>query len=148
MKRDTIHILLVEDNPADVYLATAALKEGSINKSISVVPDGEEAIDFLQKRGKYGAVPKPDLILLDINLPKLDGKEVLTLIKNDPELQAIPVIMLTTSSYQDDIFQSYFNHANCYITKPGEYEKYQETVNRIESFWTTIAVLPSEPENQ
>ena len=113
-----IHILLVEDNEGDVILTLEALKQAKLRNKISVVRDGEQALSFLYKEGKYQSEESPHLILLDINLPKVDGKEVLARIKNDPYLKKIPVVILTTSSSEKDILEAYNNHANCYVTKP------------------------------
>ncbi|MBX2970434.1 MAG: response regulator [Cyclobacteriaceae bacterium] len=137
-----IHILLVEDNEGDIVLTKEALSGGKINNRITVVRDGEEALDMLRNQGRYIDSERPDLILLDINLPKIDGIEVLTEIKNDPELKSIPVVMLTTSSSEKDITNAYRNHANCYITKPVDLDKFLEIVNAIEDYWISIVRLP------
>ncbi|MEP7108113.1 MAG: response regulator [Ferruginibacter sp.] len=137
-----IHILLVEDNEGDIILILEALKEGKINNKISITRDGEQAIQFLNKEGTYTHAQRPDLILLDINLPRIDGKEVLLYIKTNPELKAIPVIMLTTSSSEKDVIESYENYANCYISKPVDLDKFFEIVQKIENFWITIVHLP------
>ena len=137
-----IHILLIEDNEGDVILTLEALKEGKINNRVSVINDGLEALHFLHRQGKYGDVPAPDLILLDINLPKLDGKEVLFNIKTDENLKKIPVVMLTTSSSEKDILDAYNRYANCYITKPVNLNTFMEVVRSIEDFWLRIAQLP------
>ena len=136
-----IHILLVDDNEGDILLTREALEEARIVNKISIAHDGMEAIQFLRNNRPFGG-EKPDLILLDINLPKMDGKEVLGIIKNDPDLRRIPVIMLTTSSSEKDIFTSYDNHANCYITKPVDLEKFMDVVRTIEDFWISIVKLP------
>jgi chemotaxis family two-component system response regulator Rcp1 len=136
-----IHILLVDDNEGDILLTREALQEAGIVGKISVAYDGVEAIQFLRNNRPFGG-ETPDLILLDINLPKMDGKEVLSIIKNDPDLRRIPVIMLTTSSSEKDIFASYDNHANCYITKPVDLEKFMDVVRTIEDFWISIVKLP------
>src|SRR5882757_9019858 len=128
-----IHILLVDDNEGDILLTREALDDARIINKISIARDGVEAIRFLRKRTK--SLEMPDLILLDINLPKMDGTEVLSIIKNDPELRRIPVIMLTTSSAEKDILASYDNHANCYITKPVDLDRFMEVVRTIEDFW-------------
>ena len=135
-----IHILLVDDNEGDILLTREALEEAKIINRISVAYDGIEAIQFLRNNGPYSGAP--DLILLDINLPKMDGKEVLSIIKNDPDLKRIPVIMLTTSSSEKDILTSYDNHANCYITKPVDLERFMDVVRTIEDFWISIVKLP------
>src|SRR5580692_10383958 len=137
-----IHILLVDDNEGDILLTREALEEASIINRISIAYDGMEAINFLKKRPPFGNNPLPDLILLDINLPKMDGKEVLSIIKSDPDLKRIPVIMLTTSSSEKDILASYDNYANCYITKPVDLERFMDVVRTIEDFWISIVKLP------
>ena len=137
-----IHILLVEDNEGDILLTREALEEAKIVNRISVAYDGIEALEFLKKRAPFGDGETPDLILLDINLPRMDGTEVLGIIKNDPDLRRIPVIMLTTSSSEKDILVSYDNHANCYITKPVDLERFMEVVRTIEDFWISIVKLP------
>ncbi len=137
-------ILLVEDNPGDVRLTMEALKEGKILNEISVVEDGVEAIAFLRRAGKYAEAPKPDLILLDLNLPKKDGREVLEEIKADGDLKKIPVVVLTTSAAERDILRAYNLHANCYITKPVDLEQFIRVVQSIEDFWLSIVKLPQE----
>ena len=137
-----IDILLVEDNPGDVRLTREVLKDGKINNTLNVVMDGEEALDYLHKRGSHTAAHKPDIILLDLNLPKIDGREVLEHIKNDPDLKRIPVIVLTTSDAQTDILKMYDNHANCYITKPVDFAQFINVVKSIEDFWLSIVQLP------
>ena len=137
-----IHILLVEDNEGDIILTMEALNEGKVTNKISVARDGEQAISFLNKEGDYHDAERPDLILLDINLPRVDGKEVLTYVKNNSVLKAIPVVMLTTSSSEKDILESYRNYANCYITKPVDLNKFFEVVQKIENFWISIVHLP------
>ena len=138
-----IHILLVEDNEGDIFLVTEALEEGKIVNKISVTKDGKEAIDFLEKKGKYQNADRPDLILLDINLPKKNGFEVLEHIKAQKNLKQIPVLMLTTSSSEKDISMSYKNHANCFITKPVDVENFLKVVYSIENFWISIVTLPA-----
>lgn len=140
----TIEILLVEDNPGDVRLTKEALKEGTIPSNLNVVMDGAEAILYLQKEEKYQDKPRPDLILLDLNLPKKDGREVLSTIKTDPSLKRIPVVVLTTSNAETDILKAYDLHANCYITKPVDFNKFIEVIIAIEQFWLTMVRLPSE----
>ncbi|HEY6199933.1 MAG TPA: response regulator [Candidatus Binatia bacterium] len=137
-------ILLVEDNPGDVRLTMEALKEGRILNEISVVEDGVEAIAYLRRAGKYAAATRPDLILLDLNLPRKDGREVLEEIKEDAELKKIPVVVLTTSAAERDILRAYNLHANCYITKPVDLEQFMRVVQSIEDFWLTIVKLPQE----
>lgn len=138
-----IHILLVEDNEGDIILTREALFDAKINNQVSVVRDGEQAINFLNDAAKTDATLLPDLILLDINLPKIDGKEVLLYIKNNPALKKIPVVMLTTSSSEMDINDAYSNHANCFITKPVDLNKFFGVVRMIENFWITIVKLPA-----
>ena len=138
-----IHILLVEDNEGDIFLVTEALEEGKIVNKVSVIKDGKEAIDFLEKKGKYENAERPDLILLDVNLPKKNGHEVLEHIKSQKNLKQIPVIMLTTSSDEKDISMSYKNHANCFITKPVDVENFLKVVYSIENFWISIVTLPA-----
>ncbi len=138
---NSIHILLVEDNEGDIFLITEALEEGKIVNKISVSKDGKEAIDFLEKKGKYINEETPDLILLDVNLPKKNGHEVLKYIKTSENLKQIPVIMLTTSSSDKDVLLSYKNHANCFITKPLDVNNFLTIVSSIESFWINIVKL-------
>lgn len=137
-----IHILLIEDNEGDIVLTIEALKEARLNNTIDVMRDGEKALQFLRKEGEYSNAATPDLILLDINLPKIDGKEVLANIKNDEQLKIIPVVMLTTSDSEKDIFESYHSHANCYITKPLGFQRFIEVIHTIKEFWITIVQLP------
>jgi two-component system, chemotaxis family, response regulator Rcp1 len=137
-------ILLVEDNPGDVRLTMEALKEGKILNEVRVVEDGVEAMDFLHRTGKYTDAPRPDLILLDLNLPKKDGREVLAEIKEDDSLKKIPVVVLTTSAAERDILRAYNLHANCYITKPVDLDQFIHVVQLIEDFWLTIVKLPRE----
>ena len=139
-----IEILLVEDNPGDIRLTQEGLKEGKIFNNLSVVEDGIEALAFLRHEGKYADAPRPDLILLDLNLPRKDGREVLQEIKSDPSLRRIPVVILTTSHAEVDIIGTYNQHANCYITKPVDFEQFVNVVKSIENFWLTIVKLPSE----
>lgn len=138
-----IHILLVEDNEGDILLTKEAFEDAKIINELSVVRDGKEAIDFLSKVGKYDNVTTPNLILLDINLPKKNGHEVLNFIKENDDIKHIPVIMLTTSSSDKDINKSYESYANCYITKPVEVEDFLEIVSKIEDFWISIVKLPA-----
>ena len=138
-----IDILLVEDNPGDVRLTKEALKEGKVRiNKLHVVMDGMEALAFLRRQGKFSDVIRPDIILLDLNLPKKDGREVLAEIKNDPDLRRIPVVILTTSKAEEDILKSYDLHANCYITKPVDLNQFITVVQSIEDFWLTIVKLP------
>ena len=138
-----IEILLVEDNPGDVRLTKEALKEAKVNNRLHVVTDGEQALLFLRGAGQYGASPRPDLILLDLNLPRKDGREVLAEIKQDKDLRRIPVVILTTSKAEEDICRSYHLHANCYITKPVDLEQFIKVVHSIDDFWLTIVRLPA-----
>ena len=138
-----IHILLVEDNEGDIVLTKEALADAKIKNKVSVARDGEAAIGFVNTALKEGESQLPDLILLDINLPKVDGKEVLYYLKTHPQLKKIPVVMLTTSSSELDVVDSYNNYANCFITKPVDFNKFFEVVQMIEDFWITIVKLPS-----
>ena len=138
-----IQVLLVEDNPGDVRLTKEALKEGKLLNQLTVVGDGVEALSFLRKQGIYADAPQPELILLDLNLPKKDGREVLAEIKADPNLRRIPVVVLTTSSSEEDILKIYDLHANCYITKPVDLEQFMGVVKSIEDFWVSVVKLPS-----
>lgn len=142
MNSTEVKIFLVEDNEGDIILTLEALKEAKVLNNVQVVKDGEAALKYLRKEGVYKDAATPDLILLDINLPRVDGITVLTEIKNDPVLSSIPVIMLTTSNAEKDIQQSYQQHANCYITKPVEYPKFMEVVLKIKDFWISIVKLP------
>jgi two-component system, chemotaxis family, response regulator Rcp1 len=137
-----VDVLLVEDNPGDVRLTIEVLKEAKIINKLSVATDGVEAMDFLQKKGKFQDAPRPDLILLDLNLPKKDGREVLAEIKTDPDLKRIPVVILTTSQDEQDILKSYNLHANCYITKPVDLTQFIAVVKAVENFWVSIVKLP------
>lgn len=139
-----VEILLVEDNPGDVRLTVEALNEGKVRNNLNVVGDGVDALDFLLRRGKYTNAVRPDLILLDLNLPKKNGREVLAEIKKHPHLKRIPVVILTTSKADEDILKSYDLYANCYITKPVDLEQFLKVVKSIESFWLTIVSLPLE----
>ena len=137
-----VEILLVEDNPGDVDLTLYTLETGKLNNKVNVVVDGEEAMAFLRNTGKYVDALRPDLILMDLNMPKKDGREVLTEIKADDDLKQIPVVILTTSQSEEDIFKSYNLHANCYIIKPIDLYQFIRAVKAIEDFWLTIAILP------
>jgi chemotaxis family two-component system response regulator Rcp1 len=138
-----INILLIEDNPGDIRLTKEVLKEGKIRNNLSIAMDGEEAIAFLKKQDNYKEVVTPDIILLDLNLPKKDGREVLAEIKADDSLKHIPVIVLTTSAAEQDILNTYAHHANCYITKPVDFNQFIGVIRSIELFWLTIVKLPS-----
>ncbi len=139
-----VEILLVEDNPGDVRLTQEAMKDGKMRNNLSVARDGVEAMAFLRQEGKYADVPRPDVVLLDLNLPKKDGRSVLADIKADPDLRRIPVVILTSSKADEDILNSYDSHANCYVTKPGDLEQFMEVVMSIEGFWVQIVELPKE----
>lgn len=142
-KGSSIEVLLVEDNPADVRLMQEALRDSKVNNTLHVVNDGEQAMSFLRREEKYSGSPYPDLILLDLNLPGKDGRDVLDEIKNDPVLKQIPVVVITTSSAEEDILKSYKLHANCYVTKPVDLEQFIKVVHAIEDFWFTIVKLPN-----
>jgi two-component system response regulator len=137
-----IDILLIEDNPGDADLARAALEDSKMHNELHVVGDGMEAMDYLRHKGKHAQAPRPDLILLDLNLPKKDGREVLAEIKMDPDLKRIPVVILTISKDEEDILKSYNLHANCFITKPIDLGQFMKVVKSIEDFWLTIVKLP------
>jgi len=137
-----IEILLVEDNPGDVRLAVEALKDAKVNNRLHIVEDGVEAMAFLRREGKYSEVPRPDVVLLDLNLPRRDGREVLADIKDDPVLKRIPVVILTVSKAEEDVLRTYDLHANCYITKPIDLDQFIRVVKAIEDFWLTIVRLP------
>jgi two-component system, chemotaxis family, response regulator Rcp1 len=139
-----IEILLVEDNPGDVRLTKESLKESKVRNNLNVVQDGMEALSFLRGDGNYKGSPRPDIILLDLNLPKKDGREVLSEIKKDPELKRIPVVIITTSKAEEDILRTYDLHANCYITKPVNLDQFMNVVKAIEDFWLMIVKLPPE----
>jgi two-component system, chemotaxis family, response regulator Rcp1 len=137
-----IEILLVEDNPGDVDLTMEGLKEGKVHNHLSVVSDGDEAMTFLRREGKYADAPRPELILLDLNLPKKNGREVLAEIKGDDRLRCIPVVILTSSQAEEDILKTYNLNANCYIAKPVDLDQFIKVVKSIEDFWFTIVTLP------
>jgi chemotaxis family two-component system response regulator Rcp1 len=137
-----IEILLAEDNPGDARLAIEALKESNITNHVNVVQDGVEAMAFLRKQGKYAKEPRPDVILLDLNMPRKDGREVLAEVKADPDLRRIPVVILTISQAEQDILTAYDLHANCFITKPVDLDQFNKVVHSIEDFWFTIVKLP------
>ncbi|MDD5511819.1 MAG: response regulator [Dehalococcoidales bacterium] len=141
-KGKTVEILMVEDNAGDVRLAEEALKDAKVANNMYVVNDGVEAMAFLRRQDKYADAVRPDLILLDLNLPKKDGREVLAEIKEDPDLKRIPVVILTISKDEEDIIKSYNLHANCYITKPVDFGQFMEVVRAIEDFWFTVVKLP------
>ena len=141
---DPIEVLLVEDSPGDVRLTREAFKDAKVHVSLHVASDGIEAMAFLKREGKYANVPRPDLVLLDLNLPKKDGREVLEEIKESLELKSIPVVVLTTSASEEDVLRSYLLHANCYITKPVGLEGFLKVVHSIDSFWLSVVRLPRE----
>ncbi len=138
-----VNILLIEDNPGDVRLTQEAFKEGNMNIKLDVVMDGVEAIKYLKKEMPYSQAITPDLILLDLNLPKKDGREVLLEIKTDSKLKRTPVVVLTTSNAQQDILKSYNLHVNCYINKPVDFDKFFDIIQKIEDFWLSTAILPT-----
>ena len=140
-----VEILLVEDNPGDAELTAEALRHGKVYNQMHVVEDGEAAMAFLRHEGKYPDVPRPDVILLDLNLPRKDGREVLAEIKADDELKQIPVIVLTTSEAEEDILRAYNLAVNCYITKPVDLDQFIKVVKAIEDFWFTVVKLPPSP---
>ena len=137
-----VEILLVEDNPGDVRLTKEALREGKVYSNLHWAKDGVEALEFLRRQGPHRDAPRPDIILLDLNLPKKDGREVLSVIKNDDALKQIPVVVLTTSKAEEDILRSYELHANCYVTKPVDLDKFIVVVKSIDRFWLTVVTLP------
>jgi two-component system, chemotaxis family, response regulator Rcp1 len=137
-----VEILLVEDNPGDERLTREALKEGKVYSNLHWVKDGVEAMEFLRRQGKFKEAPRPDIILLDLNLPRKDGREVLEEIKSDHELKRIPVVVLTTSKAEEDVLRTYDLHANCYVTKPVDLEKFMVVVKSIDVFWLTVVTLP------
>ena len=137
-----VEILLVEDNAGDVRLTREALREGKVYNNLHWAKDGVEALEFLKREGKHADAPRPDIILLDLNLPKKDGREVLAVIKGDDQLKQIPVVVLTTSKAEEDVLRSYALHANCYITKPVDLDKFILVVKSIDRFWLTVVTLP------
>ena len=137
-----IEILMVEDSPIDVLIAREALQQAKVLNNLSVTENGVEALAFLRRENQYAGAPRPDLILLDLNMPRMDGREVLQELKADPELKCIPVVVLTTSKAEEDIVKSYGLHANCYITKPVDFERFVAVVQTIQDFWFTVVTLP------
>lgn len=137
-----VEILLVEDNPADVRLTIEALKDAKVYNQLNVVSNGADALTYLRRQGPYTEVTRPDLILLDLNLPKMGGLEVLDVVKSDPELRTIPVVVVTTSQAEQDIIKSYNSHANCYICKPVDLDQFITVIQSIQNFWLTIVKLP------
>ena len=144
---EPVEILLVEDNPGDVRLTREALKDGKVPNHLSVVRDGVEAMAFLHRQGRHAEALRPQLILLDLNLPRKDGREVLAEIKGDGSLKRIPVVVLTTSGAEQDVFDSYDRHANCYITKPIELDLFMETLRSMGEFWLSVVKLPVPQES-
>ncbi|MBU4234299.1 MAG: response regulator [Desulfobacterales bacterium] len=143
-KRDPIKILVVEDDPDDVELTKEALLDAKVVFDLNVVADGVAAMEFLRQEGRYRQATRPDLILLDLNLPRKDGREVLAEIKGDEDLKRIPVVVLTTSSAEEDVMQAYNSHVNCFITKPADFAQFIKVVKSIEDFWFTVVKLPRE----
>jgi chemotaxis family two-component system response regulator Rcp1 len=141
-----VEILLVEDNPGDVRLTREALRDAKVRNTLHVVSDGMEATSFLWRQGKHANAPRPDLILLDLNLPKKNGRELLAEIKLDPHLKTIPIVVLTTSAAEEDILRSYELNANCYITKPVGLDEFLKVIRAIDNFWLAIVKLPTEPK--
>jgi CheY-like chemotaxis protein len=139
---NVINILLVEDNPADARLINEVFKDTNVNNKLHVVKDGVEAMDFLNKANEYIDAPQPDIILLDLNLPRKDGREVLREVKKNEDLKSIPIVILTTSSAKEDVIKTYNNHANCYITKPVDFDQFLMVINAIEDFWLKVVKLP------
>lgn len=139
-----VEILLVEDSPGDVKLTEEALRDAEVPNKLHVARDGEEAMRFLRREGEFGDVPRPDLILLDLNMPRMDGREVLAAIKKDEDLKRIPVIILTTSQSEDDVAEAYNLAANCYVAKPVDLDEFLDVVRAIDDFWLTLVKLPSD----
>jgi CheY-like chemotaxis protein len=137
-----IEILLVEDDPGDVLMTREALGDSKLLNSLHVVDNGEEAIAFLRREGSYDEAPRPDLVLLDLNLPRVDGREVLSIVKNDPSLRQIPVVILTTSDAEEDVLRSYDLHANAYVTKPVDFEAFVRVIRQIDDFFLSVVRLP------
>ncbi|MDQ2732388.1 MAG: response regulator [Armatimonadota bacterium] len=142
-----IEILLVEDSSTDVLLAREALEHAKVHNQLHVVKDGVEAMAFLRKEGVYADVPRPDLVLLDLNMPRKDGREVLAEVKADEHLRSIPVVVLTTSQAQEDVLKAYGLHANCYISKPVDFEQFTNVIRAIDQFWFTVVKLPTAGDN-
>jgi len=140
-----VEILLIEDNPGDADLTREGLKSGKVKNNLNVVEDGEEALAYLRRQGKHALAPRPDLILLDLNLPRKDGRQVLAEIKSDPALRQIPVVVLTTSKAEQDIIKAYDLNANCFVSKPVLFDQFTQIVRSIEEFWFTIVTLPPKP---
>lgn len=140
-----IEILLIEDEPGDAYLTKEALRTGKNQNRVHVVEDGVEALAFLRRTGTYNSAPRPDLIFLDLNLPKMDGREVLANIKRDPQLISIPVVVLTTSKANEDVLRSYSLHANCYVSKPVDLDQFMSVIQATQNFWLNVVKLPQPP---
>lgn len=138
-----IDVLLVEDDPGDVLMTREAFEDHKLANELHVVSDGVEAMDFLHRRGEHASAPRPDLILLDLNLPKMDGREVLTAVKSDPDLGAIPVVVLTTSEAEEDVLRSYALHASAYVTKPVDFDRFISVVQKIDDFFVGVVKLPA-----
>lgn len=138
-----VEFLLAEDNPGDVRLTKEALRDSKVLNNLNVVQDGVEALAFLHREGKYADAPRPDVVLLDLNLPKKDGRQVLEVIKSDPALKRIPVVIITSSEAEQDIMRTYDLHANCYVAKPVDLDQFIKVIQSIENFWLTIVKLPS-----
>ncbi len=138
-----IDVLLVEDDPGDVLMTKEAFEDYKLSNMLHVVTDGAEAMDFLRRQGEHTDAPRPDLVLLDLNLPRMDGREVLQAIKSDPELASIPVVILTTSEAEEDVLRSYSLHANAYVTKPVDFERFIQVVRQIDEFFVTVVRLPT-----
>ena len=143
-RAEAFEVLLLEDSPGDVRLTRKAFKDAKVHINLSVAPDGVEAMAFLRREGKHAGVPRPDLILLDLNLPRKSGREVLEEIKGDPTLMSIPVVVLTTSMSEQDVLRSYLLHVNCFITKPVDLDGFLKVVKSIDNFWLSVAELPNE----
>lgn len=141
-RTNPIEVLLVEDDPGDVLMTREALAESKVLNELHVVSDGEEALRFLRREGEYTDAPRPDLVLLDLNLPRIDGRSVLREVKSDPELRRIPVVVLTTSKAEEDIVRSYDLHANAFVTKPVDFDRFVEVIRQIDNFYITIVSLP------
>jgi CheY-like chemotaxis protein len=138
-----IEVLLVEDDPGDVLMTREAFEDYKVSNRLHVVNDGAEAMEFLRRKGEHAEAPRPDLVLLDLNLPRMDGREVLQAIKSDPELASIPVVVLTTSEAEEDVLRSYSLHANAYVTKPVDFERFITVVRQIDEFFVTVVRLPT-----
>jgi two-component system response regulator len=141
-ERSPLEVLLVEDSPTDVLMMQAALEDAMVANTLHVVEDGVQALAFLRQEGPYSAVPCPDLIILDLNLPRKNGREVLAEVKADAQLSLIPVVILTSSQAEDDVVKAYGHHANCYVAKPGDFTGFAKVVKAIEGFWFDVVILP------